>query len=172
MLIHESVTNVDGRCPEFLQRDAFRSGRYKLHFDVEKYFKAIRTATIYPFIEVCIYDVIAFENHFIVSRREKKLYFWFWFWPQIRSLSIASKRTAITTYHCFWTRMDIRRIADHNCLLWSFVQIEVFNWLRSQPTILLFCQKKIKIKIIENSKYTRKILKSMQNGFRRNESNF
>lgn len=52
VLINESATNADGRCAEFLQRDAFRSGRYRLHFAVEKYFKSIRTSTIYPFIEV------------------------------------------------------------------------------------------------------------------------
>lgn len=64
VLINESVTNSDGRCAEFLQRDAFRSGRYKLHFAVEKYFKTIRSATIYPFIEVCIFAQNAHIIHF------------------------------------------------------------------------------------------------------------
>lgn len=52
MLINESVTNSDGRCGDLLQREAYQSGRYKLHFAVEKYFKSIQTTTIYPFIEV------------------------------------------------------------------------------------------------------------------------
>lgn len=52
VLISESTTNSDGRCAELLQRDAFRSGRYKLHFSVEKYFKNLRSNTLYPFIEV------------------------------------------------------------------------------------------------------------------------
>lgn len=78
VLIHESVTNADGRCAEFLQRDAFRSGRYKLHFDVEKYFKSIRTATIYPFIEVCIVPTVAHchsLNFYCFSNSKFVLYF-------------------------------------------------------------------------------------------------
>lgn len=56
VLINESATNSDGRCAELLQRDAFRNGRYKLHFNVDKYFKSIRTSSIYPFIEVSLYS--------------------------------------------------------------------------------------------------------------------
>lgn len=52
VLINASVTNADGRCADLLQQEAFRSGRYKLYFGVEKYFRTIRTETIYPFIEV------------------------------------------------------------------------------------------------------------------------
>lgn len=64
VLINDSVTNSDGRCAEFLQREAFRSGRYKLHFAVEKYFKSIRSSTIYPFIEVCYEFHQFFSNIF------------------------------------------------------------------------------------------------------------
>lgn len=52
MLINESVTNSDGRCGDLLQRETYQSGRYKLYFAVEKYFKSIQTPSIYPFIEV------------------------------------------------------------------------------------------------------------------------
>lgn len=62
VLINESITNSDGRCAEFLQREAFRSGRYKLYFGVEKYFKSIRTPTIYPFIEVNHIQTFLFES--------------------------------------------------------------------------------------------------------------
>lgn len=55
MLINESVTNADGRCGDLLQREAYQSGRYKLYFAVEKYFKSIQTTSIYPFIEVHIF---------------------------------------------------------------------------------------------------------------------
>lgn len=54
LLINESATNADGRCADLLQRTAFQSGRYKLYFDVEKYFKSIRSTSLYPFIEVSI----------------------------------------------------------------------------------------------------------------------
>lgn len=52
MLINESVTNSDGRCSDLLLRNAYQSGRYKLYFGVEKYFKSVQTTSIYPFIEV------------------------------------------------------------------------------------------------------------------------
>lgn len=51
-LINQTVTNSDGRCADLLLRSAFQSGRYKLHFDVEKYFQSIQTISIYPSIEV------------------------------------------------------------------------------------------------------------------------
>lgn len=54
MLINESETNSDGRCSDLLLREAYQSGRYKLHFAVEKYFKSLNTISIYPFIEVFI----------------------------------------------------------------------------------------------------------------------
>lgn len=54
LLINESVTNSDGRCADLLLRETFKSGRYKLYFDVDKYFQSTRTASIYPFVEVSI----------------------------------------------------------------------------------------------------------------------
>lgn len=57
LLINESVTNSDGRCADLLLREAFKSGRYKLYFDVDKYFQSTRTASIYPFVEVSIWKL-------------------------------------------------------------------------------------------------------------------
>lgn len=51
-IISESCTNTDGRCLDLLSRSAFNVGRYKLHFDVENYFKELQIASLYPFIEV------------------------------------------------------------------------------------------------------------------------
>ncbi|XP_055310462.1 5-hydroxyisourate hydrolase [Sitodiplosis mosellana] len=63
VLITESVTNSDGRCADLLLRTAFQSGRYKLYFDVEKYFKSIRSSTMYPFVEIT-FDCLEQESHY------------------------------------------------------------------------------------------------------------
>lgn len=49
-----SFTNPDGRCNEFISREDFKAGRFKLHFDVDKYFELRKLDTIYPFIEVSL----------------------------------------------------------------------------------------------------------------------
>lgn len=51
-LINKSVTNADGRCADLLLQSSYQCGRYKLYFDVEKYFERLQTSSIYPFIEV------------------------------------------------------------------------------------------------------------------------
>lgn len=50
--INEGVTNSDGRCSQLLEKGEFLTGRYKLHFDVDKYFEAQKIASLYPFIEI------------------------------------------------------------------------------------------------------------------------
>lgn len=72
VLINASVTNADGRCADLLQQEAFRSGRYKLNFGVEKYFK--NTETIYPFVEVMDngHDSICI---FVVDQKQIDIFF-------------------------------------------------------------------------------------------------
>lgn len=50
--INEGNTNVEGRFWHFIERRDFSSGRYKLHYDVDRYFEAKKQDTIYPFVEV------------------------------------------------------------------------------------------------------------------------
>lgn len=46
------MTNKDGRCSSLIERKEFLAGRYKLHFDTDRYFELERKETLYPFVEV------------------------------------------------------------------------------------------------------------------------
>lgn len=50
--INEGYTNFDGRFAKFVDAKNFTTGRYKLHYDVDKYFEAKKQTSLYPFIEV------------------------------------------------------------------------------------------------------------------------
>lgn len=50
--VNEGMTNPDGRCADLMERSNFTAGRYKLHFDVDKFFELRKQETLYPFIEV------------------------------------------------------------------------------------------------------------------------
>lgn len=50
------MTNANGVCDDFAVRRNISSGRYKLHYDVEKYYNVRKIATIYPFIEI-VFDI-------------------------------------------------------------------------------------------------------------------
>lgn len=50
--INEGSTNSDGRFGNFLEPSDFSPGRYKLHFDVDRYFELKKQESLYPFIEV------------------------------------------------------------------------------------------------------------------------
>lgn len=50
--INEGLTNPEGRFANFLDRNDFTSGRYKLHYDVDRYFESRKQESLYPFIEV------------------------------------------------------------------------------------------------------------------------
>ncbi|XP_032677251.1 uncharacterized protein LOC116846936 isoform X3 [Odontomachus brunneus] len=57
--MNESNTNANGRCIDLLEHSAKSgnmAGRYKIHFDVDKYFTLRRIETMYPFIEI-VFDV-------------------------------------------------------------------------------------------------------------------
>lgn len=62
--INEGFTNPDGRFSKFLERLDFNPGRYKLHYDVDRYFEAKKQDTLYPFIEV-VFFVLVLEIEFI-----------------------------------------------------------------------------------------------------------
>ncbi|KAE8746056.1 hypothetical protein FOCC_FOCC007179 [Frankliniella occidentalis] len=62
-LVNESATNQDGRCSNLIQREEFVAGRYKLHFDTDRYFQLDRKETLYPFVEIA-FDVHAPLEHY------------------------------------------------------------------------------------------------------------
>lgn len=53
-----SSTLSDGRCTDLVDDSKINltAGRYKIHFDVDKYFTVRRIETMYPFIEI-VFDV-------------------------------------------------------------------------------------------------------------------
>ncbi|XP_044731902.1 uncharacterized protein LOC123294811 [Chrysoperla carnea] len=61
--INESITNPDGRCNNFLERGDFSAGRYKLHYDVDRYFELRKQESLYPFIEI-VFDCRAPVEHY------------------------------------------------------------------------------------------------------------
>ncbi|XP_076243339.1 uncharacterized protein LOC143184756 isoform X2 [Calliopsis andreniformis] len=56
--LNESNTSPNGRCVDLVDnmKVNFTAGRYKIHFDVDKYFTLRRIDTMYPFIEI-VFDV-------------------------------------------------------------------------------------------------------------------
>nr|XP_031828128.1 serine/threonine-protein phosphatase 6 regulatory subunit 3-like [Nomia melanderi] len=56
--LNESNTFPNGRCLDLVDnmKANFTAGRYKIHFDVDKYFTLRRIETMYPFIEI-VFDV-------------------------------------------------------------------------------------------------------------------
>lgn len=63
--INEGITNPDGRFANFLERTDFTPGRYKLHYDVDRFFEARKQDTLYPFIEI-VFDCRAPNDHYHV----------------------------------------------------------------------------------------------------------
>lgn len=49
------ITSQDGRCNKLIEKSEFVAGRYKLHFDTDRYFELERKETLYPFVEVSVY---------------------------------------------------------------------------------------------------------------------
>lgn len=54
--MNEGITSTNGRFSQFLERSDFTPGRYKLHYDVDRYFESRKQATLFPFIEVSIFE--------------------------------------------------------------------------------------------------------------------
>lgn len=63
--ISEGLTNPDGRYTNFIQKADFTAGRYKLHFDVDRYFELRKLESLYPFIEI-VFDVKSPQDHYHV----------------------------------------------------------------------------------------------------------
>lgn len=63
--INEGVTSTDGRYTNFVERTHFTPGRYKLHYDVDRYFESRKMDSLYPFIEVSI-KVLIWYFHLII----------------------------------------------------------------------------------------------------------
>ncbi|KDR07690.1 uncharacterized protein LOC110840021 [Zootermopsis nevadensis] len=63
--ISEGLTNPDGRFTNFIKKADFTAGRYKLHFDVDRYFELRKLESLYPFIEI-VFDVKSPQDHYHV----------------------------------------------------------------------------------------------------------
>lgn len=50
------VTDKDGRIKEFKKVDEVSCGVYKLRFEVAEYFQRLGVETLYPFIEVSVFN--------------------------------------------------------------------------------------------------------------------
>ncbi|KAL3275869.1 hypothetical protein HHI36_020608 [Cryptolaemus montrouzieri] len=50
--INEGFTNHNGWFSKFLDGINFTAGRYKLHYDVDRYFESKKQESLYPFIEI------------------------------------------------------------------------------------------------------------------------
>ncbi|KAK6628718.1 hypothetical protein RUM43_002534 [Polyplax serrata] len=65
-LIQEGITDDDGRYNYCVSNDnELPIGRYKLHFDVDKYFEKQNQETIFPFIEIA-FDIKDASSHYHV----------------------------------------------------------------------------------------------------------
>lgn len=61
-MISEKHTDSSGRCGGFVDENNYTIGRYKIHFDVDQYFKNNNQETLYPFVEI-IFDVKSSTAH-------------------------------------------------------------------------------------------------------------
>ncbi|XP_015171490.1 PREDICTED: uncharacterized protein LOC107063871 isoform X2 [Polistes dominula] len=63
--LNESNTSLNGRCLDLLDnvKVNFTAGRYKMHFDIDKYFTVRKIETMYPFIEI-VFDVKNPTEHY------------------------------------------------------------------------------------------------------------
>ena len=46
------ITDNDGRAKQFLTKDQFAVGTYRVHFDTKPYFDVLGVKTFYPYVEV------------------------------------------------------------------------------------------------------------------------
>ncbi|XP_030765851.1 uncharacterized protein LOC115889890 isoform X2 [Sitophilus oryzae] len=60
--INEGLTDTFGRFSDFIKSGNFSLGRYKLHYDVDKYFEAKKQESPFPFIEV-VFDASSLTKH-------------------------------------------------------------------------------------------------------------
>ncbi|XP_075229540.1 uncharacterized protein LOC142329087 isoform X2 [Lycorma delicatula] len=60
--ISEAYTNPDGRCSELISRDEIKPGRFKLHFDTDRYYELRNNDRLFPFIEI-VFDIRSPTDH-------------------------------------------------------------------------------------------------------------
>jgi len=58
-----STTNAEGYCTDLVEKVNGTIGRYKIHFDVDKYFTLKRIDTMFPFVEI-VFDVKNPNTHY------------------------------------------------------------------------------------------------------------
>lgn len=61
--IKESTTEETGRCADLADAETFQAGRYKLQFEVGKYFNDLKIKSLYPIIEIT-FDVTDAKEHY------------------------------------------------------------------------------------------------------------
>lgn len=61
--LNEGLTNPVGRCEDLISRTDLKPGRFKLHFDTDRYFNLRNQDTIFPFIEI-VFDVRSPLEHY------------------------------------------------------------------------------------------------------------
>ncbi|GAB1862786.1 hydroxyisourate hydrolase [Camponotus japonicus] len=61
--LNESNTNAEGYCVDLMEKVNCTIGRYKIHFDVDKYFTLRRIETMFPFVEI-VFDVKNPNGHY------------------------------------------------------------------------------------------------------------
>lgn len=61
--LNESNTNAEGYCVDLVEKVNCTIGRYKIHFDVDKYFTLRRIETMFPFVEI-VFDVKNPNDHY------------------------------------------------------------------------------------------------------------
>lgn len=52
--LKQATTDKDGRAMQLLESTDFKSGIYKLKFNVQKYFDSVGVQSFYPFIEIVV----------------------------------------------------------------------------------------------------------------------
>lgn len=63
MKFYSSNTNAEGYCVDLVEKVNCTIGRYKIHFDVDKYFTLRRIETMFPFVEI-VFDVKNPNGHY------------------------------------------------------------------------------------------------------------
>ncbi|XP_037805470.1 5-hydroxyisourate hydrolase isoform X2 [Lucilia sericata] len=61
--LKQAATDKDGRASQLLETNDFKSGIYKLQFNVQKYYDNLGVACFYPFIEIVVKCVAGQHYH-------------------------------------------------------------------------------------------------------------
>ncbi|KAI8122862.1 hypothetical protein FF38_09077 [Lucilia cuprina] len=61
--LKQAVTDKDGRASQLLETNDFKSGIYKLQFNVQKYYDHLGVECFYPFIEIVVKCVAGQHYH-------------------------------------------------------------------------------------------------------------